>query len=152
VKRPYSPPTAKEVEVTPDLVNRLKRPPIRILIADDHDAIRCGVRAFLSANRDFEVCGEATNGPDVIEKVQALEPQIVILDLMMPGITGFDASIETRRLAPKTRIVVFSMLESAAAARECEKDAFVSKAAGLVELRAAIERLAESVRAASAHA
>lgn len=120
--------------------------PVRILVADDHDAVRFGVTSFLSQIPGFEICGEATDGPDALRKAAALHPDILILDLMLPDLTGFEVAIRMRQVAGKTRIVFFSMHEVPTAARECGAEAFVSKASGLKELFAAVERIADSIR------
>ena len=74
--------------------------PVRILIADDNEVVRLGLRALLNPNRDWEVCGDATNGRDAITMVWELSPDVIILDLSMPVMNGFEAAGEIRRIAP----------------------------------------------------
>ena len=62
--------------------------PITILLADDHAVVRIGLRALLSAERDVQVVGEATDALQVVSLVERLRPNVVILDLMMPGLNG----------------------------------------------------------------
>jgi DNA-binding NarL/FixJ family response regulator len=119
--------------------------PIRVLIADDHDVVRVGLKALLAKKPDVEVCGEASDGPEALTKILDLAPDVVILDIMLPGWTGFFVAVEIRRLAPQTKIVFFSIHDTPRSARECGADAFVSKASGSRELLAAIDRVAKSV-------
>src|SRR5678815_1707277 len=100
----------------------------RVLIADDHEVVRMGVRILLANSPQWQICGEATNGAEALQKVRELAPDIVILDLSMPIMNGFAAAAEIRRLAPNTKIVLFSMHETPATARAVGADAFVAKA------------------------
>jgi two-component system, NarL family, nitrate/nitrite response regulator NarL len=83
----------------------------RILIADDHEAVRRGLRSAVTS-AGWDLCGEAVHGKDAVEKVQALNPDLVILDLSMPVMNGLDAAREIRRTSPKVKIVGFTMHES----------------------------------------
>jgi DNA-binding NarL/FixJ family response regulator len=83
----------------------------RILIADDHEAVRRGLRSAVSS-AGWDLCGEAVHGKDAVEKVQALNPDLVILDLSMPVMNGLDAAREIRKTAPNVKIVGFTMHES----------------------------------------
>jgi DNA-binding NarL/FixJ family response regulator len=74
-----------------------ERPLLRVLIADDHEAVRKGVCSILGSRKDLEVCGEAENGRDAIEKVRELKPDVVILDITMPVLSGFEAAREIRK-------------------------------------------------------
>jgi DNA-binding NarL/FixJ family response regulator len=85
---------------------------LRILIVDDHEAVRKGVCAILSARLDIEVCGEAVNGKEAIEKTKELKPDLIILDVTMPVLNGFDAAREIRKILPEARILMLSMHES----------------------------------------
>lgn len=118
---------------------------VRVLIADDHYIVRLGLRTLLANKTDFEICGESSDGPETLTKILQLAPDIVILDIMLPGWTGFYVAIEIRRLAPQTKIVFFSIHDVPSCARDCGADAFVSKASGARELLTAVQRLADSV-------
>jgi DNA-binding NarL/FixJ family response regulator len=85
--------------------------PIRILIADDHSVLREGLRMMLDTQPDIEVVGEAANGREAIEQAQALQPQVMLLDLIMPELGGLDALADIRRLAPQTRVVILTSSE-----------------------------------------
>jgi DNA-binding NarL/FixJ family response regulator len=89
----------------------------RILLADDHEGIRQGVRSALEA-AGFEVCGEAVNGSDAIEKTKALLPDLIILNVSMPVMNGFDVIPEIVRSAPGVKIVIFSVDEGDELRRE----------------------------------
>lgn len=91
--------------------------PLRILIADDNEVVRLGVRALLTPKRDWEICGDAGNGREAITKVWELSPDLVILDLSMPVMNGFEAARVIRRLAPSTKIVFLSVHDVPATAR-----------------------------------
>lgn len=82
---------------------------ITLLLADDHDIIRYGVRLLLECQPDIEVVGEARTGVEVLSQVEALEPQMLLLDLGMPGGCGPAMITELRTRRPQLRIVVLSM-------------------------------------------
>jgi DNA-binding NarL/FixJ family response regulator len=100
-----------------------------------------GVRSLIKEKNGWLVCGEATNGKEAVAKVQELAPDVVILDLTLPVMNGFQAAAEIRRIAPSTKIVFFSMHDVPAVARQIGADAFVSKSSGAEELVATIERV-----------
>jgi DNA-binding NarL/FixJ family response regulator len=82
---------------------------IRLVLADDHLVVREGLRALLEAEPDFEVVGQTGNGSEVAALVDDVQPDVLVLDLMMPGIGGLDVIREITRRRPGTRIVVLSM-------------------------------------------
>ena len=105
-------------------------PPFRILIVDDHERIRQGVRFIFSRDAQFTICGEAANGVEAIEQVKNLNPDVVILDISMPVMNGLEAATEIRRLAPKTKIVILTMHDSAQMRKQSQDagaDGFVTK-------------------------
>ena len=102
---------------------------IRVLIADDHDAIRKGVATILSHD-GIEVCGEASNGIEAVTNAVELRPDIVILDLTMPVMGGFEAARELRKVLPDIPILFYSMHGSAHLIKELKRvgvQGFVSK-------------------------
>jgi DNA-binding NarL/FixJ family response regulator len=91
---------------------------IRILLADDHAVVRAGFRMILAAHADMEIVGEAGDGRAVLEQAQRLRPDVVVMDVAMPGLNGIEA---TRRLAdahPHTRVLALSMHKDSVYVRE----------------------------------
>lgn len=84
----------------------------KILIADDHEMLRRGLRNTLQTERDLEICGEAVNGEEAVEKTKSLQPDLVILDINMPGLNGLVAIRQILRNKPKTKVLVFSVHDS----------------------------------------
>lgn len=82
---------------------------MRILVADDHEAVRKGVCAILGSRGDLEVCGEATNGREAVDKAIELKPDLIIMDITMPVLSGVEAVREIRRYLPSAPILVLSM-------------------------------------------
>ena len=117
----------------------------RILIVDDHPAARTTIRVLLDWH-SFQVCGDAKDGKEAVEKVMELKPDIVLLDINMPGMNGIQTAYEIRRIAPSTKIIFFTIHDSPdtmAAARLIGVDEFVPKAAAGTELIPAVKRLLE---------
>jgi DNA-binding NarL/FixJ family response regulator len=85
---------------------------LRILIADDHEFVRCGIRGLLKVQRGWRVAGEATNGREAVEKARTLKPDIAIIDYSMPELDGLQATRQIREAAPNTEIVMLTMHES----------------------------------------
>ncbi len=85
----------------------------KIFIVDDHEIVREGIRTLLSKSRaDWEVCGEAANAIDALDAVQKLKPDVVILDISMPGISGLEAMQRMKQLEVPARVLIFTMHES----------------------------------------
>ncbi len=85
--------------------------PLRILIADDHPLFRKGMRTLLTATPDAEVVGEATTGQEVIELAAMLQPDMILMDLQMPGINGIEATRQVLQMSPHIRILVVTLFE-----------------------------------------
>jgi DNA-binding NarL/FixJ family response regulator len=81
---------------------------VRILVADDHPVIRKAVRSALERHPRFEVCGEAEDGAKAIEEAQKLKPDVVVLNITMPVLNGFEAAKEIKATLPETAIVILS--------------------------------------------
>ena len=81
----------------------------RILIADDNANIRHLLRVFIESQPGLEICGEAGNGTEAIEKAKDLEADIVVMDLVMPLLNGIEAASVIKRVLPKIRVVLFTM-------------------------------------------
>jgi DNA-binding NarL/FixJ family response regulator len=82
--------------------------PIRILIADDHAAVRRSMRTVLGAHPEWEICGEAQNGQEALAAAQLLHPDIMILDITMPQLNGLEVAREIARLNLSTRVLICS--------------------------------------------
>jgi PAS domain S-box-containing protein len=90
----------------------------RILIADDHEVLRRGIRTMIESEKDWEVCGEAIDGKEVVDKATALNPDLIILDINMPVLNGVAAVRQILRNRPQTKILVFSVHDSEQTVRE----------------------------------
>ena len=103
---------------------------LRIVLADDHDIVRAGLKSLIAQQKDWSVCGEASNGLEAIAKVVELKPDVVILDITMPVMSGLEAAVKIRQLAPSTRIVILSMHDAVVMANLVSlsaPDAYLSK-------------------------
>lgn len=85
--------------------------PTSIIIADDHGLIRAGLRALLNGMPDIEVVGEAADGLSVLKLAAELKPDIVLMDISMPGLSGIEATEQLREIVPKTRILALTVHE-----------------------------------------
>jgi DNA-binding NarL/FixJ family response regulator len=93
--------------------------PFRILLADDHPIFLLGVRSLLGSHEGWEVCGEAADGRDAVEKCRQLKPDLVVLDIGMPRLNGMDAARQILRSNPNQRILVLTDVDSEQVIREC---------------------------------
>jgi DNA-binding NarL/FixJ family response regulator len=80
-----------------------------ILIVDDNANIRRLLHSFVETNTRFEICGEAENGAEAIEKAKKLEPDLILLDMTLPGMSGTEAAPILKRLRPQVKIILFTM-------------------------------------------
>lgn len=86
--------------------------PLRILVADDHHVVRTGLRTLLETESGWEVCAEAANGREAVEKVRDLKPDVAVLDISMPLLNGVEATRQIRKLSSKTEILILTMHDS----------------------------------------
>jgi DNA-binding NarL/FixJ family response regulator len=84
---------------------------LRILIADDHPVFRHGVRALLESTPELEVVGEVTTGGEAITQAESLQPEVVLMDIQMPGINGIDATRQIVITSPNIRVLVVTMFQ-----------------------------------------
>lgn len=94
---------------------------LRILVADDQEAIRKRVRSILVSKSDFEVCAEASNGREAVEKAQELKPDLIVLDITMPVLNGLEAARMIRRISPDTPIIILSVHKSRQLMKEAQE-------------------------------
>jgi DNA-binding NarL/FixJ family response regulator len=115
---------------------------IRIVLADDHAVLRAGLTALLNAEADMVVIGEAGNGTDCIQIVATEKPDVILLDLNMPQMSGLDALPELRRIAPQSRILVLTMHDDEGYLRQV----LTAGGAGYVLKQAADSELLTAIR------
>jgi DNA-binding NarL/FixJ family response regulator len=114
----------------------------KILIVDDHDVVRHGLRSFLAVRPDWVICGEASSGEEAIQAAAALNPDLVILDVTMPGMSGFETASRIRALNTGIRVLIFTMHESPRIAedvREAGAQGFVQKSQAARDLIIAVD-------------
>ena len=116
---------------------------IRVLIADDHAIVREGVRALLTLSDDIEVVGEAANGEEAVTLARSLRPDVILMDIAMPGLGGLEATIEIRRENTEARILVLTQYED----REYIRRFLKAGVSGYVLKKAAGSELAAGIRA-----
>ena len=115
-----------------------------VLVVDDNSYIRIGLRMFLEANDDLQVCGEASSGEEAIAKAESLKPQLVIMDLAMPKMSGAEAAYVIKRAMPETKVVMFSLYPDPARkdlANSLGVDLVVSKVDGVAGLMDTLREL-----------
>lgn len=86
--------------------------PLRILVADDHQVVRTGLRTLLESKTGWQVCAEAANGREAVEKAGELQPDVAVLDIGMPLLNGVEATRQIRKVSPKTEILILTMHDS----------------------------------------
>ncbi len=116
---------------------------IRILIADDHAIVREGVRALLTLSDDITVVGEAANGHEAVELARSLSPDVILMDIAMPGLGGLEATIEIRKDNPHAKILVLTQYED----REYIRRFLKAGVSGYVLKKAAGSELTSAIRA-----
>lgn len=118
----------------------------RVLIADDHDVVRRGLRALLESENGFAVCGEAIDGREAVRKARQLTPDIAVIDISMPVLNGIEAIGQIRAASPRTEVVIISMHESEDLLRDALKAGargYVLKSSAGHDLLAAVNALRE---------
>ena len=117
---------------------------IRVLIVDDHALVRDGIRALLSLVSNVEVIGEAANGKEAIERVHELSPDVVLMDLSMPIMSGLEATRRIRKEHPKTRVLALTQYDDS----EYVIPVIEAGACGFVTKMVAFSELATAIQAA----
>jgi DNA-binding NarL/FixJ family response regulator len=130
---------------TPD--TETKAPPLRILIADDHDVMREGTRAVIEREQDWQVCGLASTGREAVAQASKLQPDIIIMDMTMPELNGLDAAVQIKRLLPRTEILMFTGHETDSLIRE----AFEAGVKSFIFKSEAHHYLVEAIQSLSRH-
>jgi two-component system response regulator NreC len=122
---------------------------IKIVIADDHRIVRQSVRTLLEGEPDFDILGEAADGPEAVRAVQHLRPDVLLLDLVMPGMNGFEVTRTVKKHFPKTGIVILTIHANEAyvlEAMEAGANGYIIKESGSEELVRAIREAAAGRR------
>jgi DNA-binding NarL/FixJ family response regulator len=124
--------------------------PKRILIADDSKRMRRQIRATLESDQDIEICAEADNGLDAVRKVDEYHPDLAVVDVVMPVMSGLAATREIKKLMPSLPVLVFTLYDSHRIRSESEKagaDAVLLKADGAQLSRTVRTLLAPEINA-----
>jgi DNA-binding NarL/FixJ family response regulator len=128
--------------------------PFDIVLVDDHKLVRDGVRTILERGAEFHVVGEADNGPDAVELCQKSKPDLVLMDIGLPGMNGIEATTELLRCCPTAKVVILSMYDdenSVVSAIRSGARAFVLKKASSGELLDALRTVARGGSYLSSH-
>lgn len=120
---------------------------VRIMIADDHEIVRRGMRPLLKMQSGWEICGEAANGRDAVSMAAELKPDVVILDVSMPGLSGLEVATQIKRDRPETELLIFTGHESEVLVHQL----FAAGARAFVLKQDAAEQLIPAVEALSEH-
>lgn len=115
---------------------------IRVLIVDDHAVVRTGLRLLLDAEKDIEVVGEAGNARDAVFEARSSKPDVILMDVVMPGASGIEATSAVLKESPETKVLVLSMQDDPMYVRE----AFAAGASGYVLKEAADDEVVSAVR------
>jgi two-component system, NarL family, response regulator NreC len=122
---------------------------VRVLIVDDHAVVRAGLKLLLDAEDDIEAVGEAGNARDAVFRMRSLKPDIVLMDVVMPGESGLEATAKILHESPETKVLVLSMQDDPRYVREAfavGASGYVLKEAADAELVAAIREVANGGR------
>ncbi len=116
---------------------------IPILIADDHGVLRAGLRALLSAESDLEVVADADNGTDALKLAKKLQPEVVLLDVNMPGLGGIEVTKKLKEILPEAKVLILTVHEDESLFQE----AIQAGASGYIIKRAVESELIDAIRA-----
>jgi len=123
-----------------------KQKPIRILLVDDHPMVRDGLKVFLSVSPDMECVGEADSGEEALQKCAILNPEVVLMDMLMPGMDGAATTQAIKAAHPEIQIIILTSFEE----KELVQKALKAGAIGYVLKNVSMSKLAEAVRDAHA--
>jgi two-component system, NarL family, response regulator NreC len=121
--------------------------PLRILIADDHEVVREGMRALIEHEPGWEVCGTAMTGQEAVDTAKKLKPEVVVLDMTMPELDGLDVLREIKRALPNTEVVIFSAHHS----EEVIEQLFDAGAKSYIQKSDASRHLVAAIRSLAEH-
>ena len=118
--------------------------PVKIMLVDDHEVVRQDLRTILSVRPEWQICGEAENGKEAVEMAVKLDPDVIVLDVTMPVMSGLEATQELRKLNLERRVLIFTMHDSNSLVRTLQKagaGGYVVKSRAARDLIHAIEAL-----------
>ncbi len=115
---------------------------IHLLLVDDHAIVRAGLRMLFAAEEDMEIVGEVGSGSDALDAVQRLKPDVVIMDIVMPGMSGIEATRKIKELAPETAVLALTMHED----EQYFFEMLNAGASGYIPKRAAPDDLVSAIR------
>jgi two-component system response regulator NreC len=121
--------------------------PLRILIADDHEVVRDGMRALIEHEPGWEVCGTAMTGQEAVDTAKKLKPEVVVLDMTMPELDGLEVLREIKRALPNTEVVIFSAHHS----EEVIEQLFDAGAKSYIQKTDASRHLVAAIRSLAEH-
>jgi DNA-binding NarL/FixJ family response regulator len=119
---------------------------ISVLLADDHDLIRQGIRRLLDSHGNLKVCGEARDGMEAVDKALEFKPDVVVIDLSMPKMGGLEATRRIRERLPETEVLIFTVHDSSATVRDvlnAGAHGYILKTDASTHLLAAVEALSQ---------
>jgi len=120
---------------------------IRILIADDHDVVRSGVRLLIERESGWEICGEAADGREAVALAEKVQPDVVVLDMTMPELNGLEAARQIKKRSPKVEIVMLTAHEN----EDLVHQVFDVGARSYILKTEAAKHLVPAIRSAAAH-
>ncbi len=120
---------------------------MRVLLVDDHEVVRRGVRSLLLGQKKYEICGEAVDGQDALEKARALKPDVIIMDVSMPNLNGLEATRQVRGWLPDCEVLILSQHESP----EMVRQAINAGARGFVAKRSIGKDLISALESVARH-
>ncbi len=122
---------------------------VRIVVADDHAVVREGIRSMLESSAELTIVGEAANGAEALALVEAHEPDVVVLDISMPGMSGLEVVAALRERGARPGVLILSMYDHAEYVLEAVRsgaDGYLLKSAGPAEVRRAVRAIARGER------
>jgi two-component system response regulator NreC len=117
--------------------------PIRLMLVDDHEVVRAGLRSFLEAQGDLQVVAEASSGEEALQQAQETQPDLVVMDITMPGMDGLEATRRLKQLLPQCQILALTVHED----KQYLFEMLAAGASGYVTKRAAAEELIAAIHA-----
>jgi len=116
--------------------------PIRILLVDDHAVVRSGLSKFLMVNKDFELVGEASDGAEAVQMTALHKPDVILMDLMMPGVDGITATREIHQKYPQVKVIALTSFSE----QNMVQGALQAGAAGYLQKNVTASELANAIR------